>query len=858
MTTPIALFDAADVALPEETSAASLDRHATAVRALTDSEALHAAVRRACGRIAPLWPLDSFVAVNPFLGLADQTFEQAGHTLRQVAGARLVMAPGYYLEQLDSGRITDGDVDQALADFARRNPGTPAPAADAAATRALLARAAGEDAAATGRALTYADAVDLTQGTRWAPFVVEEIAKWCGAYFDGGQSAWRMPWRDQPLYAAWREAARLDRTAEVMGLGGCRDVIARLPEEPAALVALAVARLGVPAEAVELYLHRALASIGGWSGHARYRSWMKELRGESDGALAGLLAIRLAWDLVLAECLDGDEARRAFAAALREPAQHSPAFLVAAVMQRAREFALQREFLAKLAAGTGTTAATRPAAQAVFCIDVRSEVYRRALESAAPEITTVGFAGFFGFAIEYVPIGRARGGLQCPVLLNPAQRVRETIQGASREEETSILSLRRLRRRVAKAWKSFRTSAVSCFAYVETAGLLFAPKLVSDSFALTRTVEHPATEGLDDAALARVAPEAVRREDDFVGRTGYDLDERIASAAGALGAMGLADGALARLVLLCGHGSTTVNNPYAAGLDCGACGGHTGEANARVAVAILNEPAVRAGLATQGITIPDDTWFLAGLHDTTTDDVRLYDTQAVPATHSGDLAQLRASLEQASLATRAERSALLAIDDTTPAALHSQIRLRSRDWAQVRPEWGLAGNAAFIAAPRRRTLGTDLGGRAFLHDYQLDKDPDRSILELIMTAPLVVASWINLQYYGSSVDNTAFGSGNKVLHNVVGTLGVLQGNGGDLQVGLPWQSVHDGKRLVHEPVRLSAFIEAPREELTAVLVKHPALRQLLDNGWLHLFAIEDDGRRYARYCGGLEWAVAAA
>ncbi|MCB0187394.1 MAG: DUF2309 family protein, partial [Caldilineaceae bacterium] len=141
----------------------------------------------------------------------------------------------------------------------------------------------------------------------------------------------------------------------------------------------------------------------------------------------------------------------------------------------------------------------------------------------------------------------------------------------------------------------------------------------------------------------------------------------------------------------------------------------------------------------------------------------------------------------------------------------------SRDWSQVRPEWGLAGCAALIVAPRERTYGRDLGGRAFLHSYDWRQDRDFTILELIMTAPMVVASWINLQYYGSTVDNQRFGSGNKVLHNVVGTLGVLEGNGGDLRVGLPWQSVHDGENYVHEPLRLSVVIEAPLPAITDVI-----------------------------------------
>jgi uncharacterized protein YbcC (UPF0753/DUF2309 family) len=184
--------------------------------------------------------------------------------------------------------------------------------------------------------------------------------------------------------------------------------------------------------------------------------------------------------------------------------------------------------------------------------------------------------------------------------------------------------------------------------------------------------------------------------------------------------------------------------------------------------------------------------------------------------------------------------------------LRAAVRQRAADWAQTRPEWGLANNAAFIAAPRTRTAALDLGGRAFLHEYDWRLDAGEDVLELIMTAPVVVAHWINLQYFASTVDPRRYGSGNKVLHNVVGgRIGVFEGNGGDLRIGLPLQSVHDGRRWMHEPLRLSVFVAAPRAALERILAKHEVVRQLVVHRWLHLYRLDDDGR-VERYTAG-DW-----
>ena len=251
---------------------------------------------------------------------------------------------------------------------------------------------------------------------------------------------------------------------------------------------------------------------------------------------------------------------------------------------------------------------------------------------------------------------------------------------------------------------------------------------------------------------------------------------------------------------------------------------------------------------TKGIVIPDDTLFVGALHDTTTDRVTFFDEDHDCKSHARDIGRANTWFRAAGRIARGERALRL------PRAKNERsISRRSRDWAETRPEWALAGCNAFVAAPRNRTAGKDLEGRAFLHDYDWRRDDGFGVLELILTAPVVVASWISLQYYGSTVAPAVFGGGNKLLHNVTGGIGVVEGNGGLLRTGLPWQSVHNGRTYAHEPLRLSVCIEAPREAIIDVLRRHAGVRALFDNGWMHLFALDDLGQMAWRYGGNLTW-----
>lgn len=474
----------------------------------------------------------------------------------------------------------------------------------------------------------------------------------------------------------------------------------------------------------------------------------------------------------------------------------------------------------------------------VFCIDVRSERVRRQIENLTDDIQTFGFAGFFGLPIQFVQSGEQQGRSQVPVLLSPKFKVYEEPDVDDAQQAKSFIRNQIDNRFLKKSIKEIQSAAVSCFSFVETVGLLYGVKLLSKSLGL------PLLWSRLNQFFSSAHWFQPKSTDTTLNAKGPGTSYLVELAENILRGIGLSENH-ARLIVLCGHGCHTENNPLKGGLECGACGGHSGESNARYAAKLLNQNEIRQGLKERGISIPDDTRFVAALHNTTTDEFTYFDLRDLPQTHWGDLQELQRITANAAEQTRRERLIQL------PGLNTNDLTRRSTDWSEVRPEWGLAGNAAFIAAPRELTKLIDLDGRSFLHSYDHQKDSGYAVLEQIMTAPMIVAHWINMQYYASTVDPEHFGSGNKTIHNVTGRFGILSGNGGDLKTGLPWQSIHDGTDYRHHPLRLLVVLAAPREAITSIVDKHELVRNLLANDWLQLIAVEE-GAQY-RHTPQLSW-----
>ena len=613
----------------------------------------------------------------------------------------------------------------------------------------------------------------------------------------------------------------------------------------------------------------------------------------------------------------------------------------------------QHEVLRKLDLSDGDEARTvtpgrmtaRPVAQFVFCIDVRSEVFRRHLEERGG-YETYGFAGFFGVPFSYRAFDGQPEMALCPVLLKPKHLIREvprTYQDARAERrkhsghlvKAGHELLHDLKHNVVTpyvmvealgwffllpflgrtlfprwyhrlaAWVTSwvmpdvaTTLTVDKFSAAEAENMLAAEQRLQIAWWLRKQNQragslvtgavldevrrqaleedegpgsHPGTLGRllglsveeEAGALAalrrdcRLTYRGTRSRLDRITRTGFTVNEQAYYVETSLRLMGLT-GSFARLVVLCGHGSTSQNNPYESSLDCGACGGGQGLPNARAFAMMANRPQVREVLVSRGLTIPPDTHFVAALHDTTTDRIQVADLEDVPPTHRKELAQILDDVHEAGGEAAAERWMAL-----TAATSHDGVRAarqdlerRSLDWAQVRPEWGLSRNSVFIVGSRRLTRAADLNGRSFLHSYDHAADGDGKLLEIIMTAPLIVAQWISMEYYFSSVSPEVFGSGSKIYHNVTGRIGVMTGSQSDLRMGLPAQTVMRGEAAYHEPMRLTAIIEAPRERLAAIIERQPLLEKLFNNRWVLLIACEPSEAQYYRYDDG-GWSAVA-
>ncbi|WP_435174742.1 DUF2309 domain-containing protein [Halorussus sp. AFM4] len=769
-------------------------------------------IEKAATTVGSVWPIHSFVTANPLSGFEDVPFSEAVTQAADLLGGRGYPSPELFRAALDNGQIDPEILASELAE--RGYEGDP---------ESLLERV--DTGVESEPQNTDVERVDHV------------LTKWLSAFLDEGQAQWSMPNREDGFYSAFRSVVAYDGQIPDNG------IVADLPKSP--IDAIESVLEPYPESQWVPVFEEQFAALPGWTGFIKQRvaddsAWQSTY----PITLEGYLAVRLA--LSDAFGVDVEPSTGPGSAEAESADDIAEAFLSA--WERSYRTEVVERVAAESEALADGDSAGRPDAQLVFCIDTRSEIIRRHIE-ATGDYETHGYAGFFGIPMEYQGYDSEVSVDARPPILDSQHRISEI--PTDRDTQATHDRWSNIREAASEVVESLKTNPASAFGFVESAGSGYGLALAARTLVPGRV--YDLLETADDVVpdSHEFCDQVITHQHSYVGDlpVGLTREEKVEYAATAFELMGWEQ--FGRLVVFIGHASETANNPYDSSLDCGACAGNPGGPNARVLANICNDSAVKAELRDRGFDIPEDTVFLAGQHNTTTDEVELYDGHA-PESHAADLEQLRADLATARENATAERAESMGADGSTGV---SETERRAADWAETRPEWGLAGNACFVVGPRELTRGIDLDGRAFLHSYDWSTDPDGDALEAIFTGPMVVTQWINAQYYFSTVDNAVYGSGSKVTQNPVGNVGVYQGNGGDLMTGLPLQSLMaDDDEPYHQPLRLSTVVHAPVERVTDVLADHEELTELLDNDWLSLTVVDPTrDHRTFHYEKGLEW-----
>jgi hypothetical protein len=471
------------------------------------------------------------------------------------------------------------------------------------------------------------------------------------------------------------------------------------------------------------------------------------------------------------------------------------------------------------------------------CIDEREESFRRHLEEVSHECETFGVAGFFGAAIYYRGAADAHFQPLCPAIIKPRHYVVESVGYTFEHRHRRLAGARRAigaaSHQIHLGSRTFLGGAfvavLGSIASIPLVSRVLFPRLTARMRRmLGRIVQPPPGTQLQ---LLRTAPDP-GPEGEHVGFTleeMADIVERLLRDVGLV-----AD--LSPLVIVTGHGSSSLNNPHESAHDCGACGGARGGPNARTFAQMANDSRVRRLLAEKGLDLPDRVYFVGAYHNTCDDSVEFFDLDRLPTTHRERFERAKRAIDAARARSAHERcrrfeSAPLSL--TIEEALR-HVEGRAEDLAQPRPEYGHATNSLCFVGRRFLNCGLFLDRRAFLTSYDpTQDDAELTVLTRILQAVVPLCAGISLEYYFSFVDPTGYGCGTKLPHNIAALLGVMDGAASDLRTGLPWQMVE-----IHEPMRLLFIIETTPAAMLQIMDRNAAIGTLCRNDWVQI-ALQD-------------------
>lgn len=500
-------------------------------------------------------------------------------------------------------------------------------------------------------------------------------------------------------------------------------------------------------------------------------------------------------------------------------------------------------------AASVTPSRRRPTMQVVCCIDEREESFRRHLEEISPHCETFSAAGFFAVAMYYRGAADAQFTPLCPVIIKPKHYVTEnvvyTLQSSDEKRRKRRKAIGSVTRHVHVGSRTLTggwlTAVFGTLASIPLVARILFPRA-------TARLRHRMGGFVKTPAVTRLqlerSEETPGSED---GHVGYSVEEMAVIVERILRDIGLTAN-FSKLVFICGHGSSSLNNPHEAAHDCGACAGGRGGPNARAFAQMANRTDVREIVARLGITIPVDTLFIGAYHNTCDDSITYYDLHSLLASHRAYFDVAKEMLHEArkrSAHERCRRFESAALNLSTDEALE-HVEGRSEDLSQVRPEYGHATNALCFVGHRDWSRDLFLDRRAFLQSYDSTQDDDENtILTRVLQAVIPVCAGISLEYYFSYVDPTGYGCGTKLPHNVTSLLGVMNGAESDLRPGLPWQMVE-----IHEPVRLLFVIETTPQAMQRIMDRNEGISRLVAGHWVQLATFDPQSAQIHLYRDG--------
>ncbi|WP_194851006.1 DUF2309 domain-containing protein [Nonlabens antarcticus] len=760
-------------------------------------------IEQASNVVGKTWPLYSFVTSNPLVGYENMHFAEAIKSVEQLLGATTLPSASAFRQAFEQGEIDQDIIYKLLVEGGFNE------------TIEFYINQLNSEV--TTKAFNENHKLDRI------------MVKWLSAFMDEGLAEWEMPHKEEGFFKSWRSLAIYDNEIGFKSLGA-------IPKTSSSALQEVLGKHS--AEERQRIFEYHLGALPGWTGYIKFREkdntlWQQAYRITLEEYLAVRLTVA---DVIKAQILPEKQALTG----------ENPIRNLQHIFLKAWEKTWQASMLTKLKQ-QGIDAGSKNAvdkydAQLVFCIDTRSELIRRHVEKVG-NYETFGYAGFFGIAMDYTNFEDGLSRKSCPPIVGSAYQVSESVLKGKTGEVEKVIKRNERKTFVNYFLTRMKNMLPSAFGYVEGAGVFYGFSLLSRTLLPAKTYSPERRNQLDYENVC--SPEMNSTSTD-INHSSIPLEEKIGIVKSAFDLTGWTQ--FSPLVLFVGHGSHSANNPFGSSLDCGACAASPGRHNARMLAKLANLPEVRNALRNRyQLDIPADTIFIGAEHNTTTDEIVIFDSE-VPDSHATKLDALIQNLKKVQEMATQER---LGTRSSGVPAAHK----KTNNWAETRPEWGLAKNAGFIVGPRSLTKQINLEGNCFLQSYNWELDTEGKALEGIMQGPMVVTQWINNHYYFATVDNEKFGGGSKITHNVTGRFGVVQGNGGDLKIGLPLQSVNSSDdRLYHKPLRLSVMIQAPKDRIQDILVRNENLKSLLDNEWIYLLVMDPtQENEVVIYKKGLNW-----